>query len=228
MSKLIAKYPRLSFAALMIFFALLEILATPLLTFLADERLALTVPLGYLAQAIAFIPPFLMIGAVAGKCLRAPFLYALDFFGIFALVDFVGQIPLAYFAYDNALSTPLWLMLLIYFGLSLLHSAFFLLLLFLGYLLFTKGKAQAEERFFGLRGSDARMLALAAAVIALQELVLFVMDFFGHLRDKLFIFEAVDLLDAVLSLLFIALCTALAFTAGRFASRTLGAPKKAD
>ncbi len=212
----------------MIFFALVEIGLTPLLTYLADERLALTVPLGYLAQALAFIPPFLMIGAVAGKCARTSFGASLAFFAIFAAVDLLGQFPLAYFAYDNALSTPFWLMLLVYLALSLLHSAFFLLLLLLGYLLFARGKASLEERFFGFGGSDARMLTLAVLAITLQELVLFVMDFYAHLKEKLFIFEAVDLLDAFLSLLFIAFCASVAFLSGRFGSRVLTLSKKAD
>ncbi len=205
----------------MVFFALVEVGLTPLLTYLADERLALTVPLGYFAQALAFIPSFLMIGAVAGKCVRTSFGASLDLFAIFAAVDLLGQFPLAYFAYDNALSTPFWLMLLVYLVLSLLHSAFFLLLLLLGYLLFTRGKATREERFFGFGGSDARMLTLAVLAIALQELILFIVDFYGHLKEKLFIFEAVDLLDAFLSLLFIAFCMSLAFLSGRFGSRML-------
>ncbi len=223
LTKLIKNHPYITFGVIMLFFMVLETALTPLMTFLADEGFAVTVPLGYFLKALAYIPPFLMIGAVARKSVHAPFSSALIYFAIFAAADLIGQIPLAYDEYTTTISSPFWFLLIVYMIISLLHSSFFLVLLFLGYLLFTKRKETAEERFFGLGGSDVHMSLLAILAIAVQDLVVFAFSFFEYLDSKLFLIDGIDILQGVFSLFFVLLCAFIAFCSARFGAKNFGA-----
>lgn len=223
LKNLIQKHPYLSFSAIMLVFVLLKVLLTPLLTFVADEGLAITVPLAYFTQALAYIPPFLAIGITLCRRTVVPFPEALLYFAIFAGAELIGQFPLSYLAYTESISSPFWLYLLLYLGRSLVNSLFFLLLILLGYLLFVRKLPLAEKRFWGLGGSDAKGLLLSVLVIASQDVILFIIDFIEYLDEKLFLLDGIDLLEGLYSLLFIALCALLAFCAGRFGARIFGA-----
>lgn len=206
----------------MLFFVVLEAAVAPFMTFLADEGLALVVPLGYVLKAVGYISPFLMIGAVARRCASHTLSAALIYFAIFAAADLIGQFPLAYEEYTAAFSSPFWFLLIVYMIISLLHSSFFLILLLLGYLLFSKKEAIPQERFFTFRGKDFYMSALCIAVIALQDLILFLFSFFEYLDDKLFLIDAVDIFEGLFSLVFIALCAFVSYASARFGARSFG------
>ncbi len=222
MTKLVKKHPYIVFGAIMLFFVVFETVITPFMTFFADEGFAITVPLGYVLKAIAYIAPFLMIGAVARQSAERPFSHALLFFVIFAAADLIGQFPLAYEEYTSTISSPFWFLLIVYMIISLLHSSFFLVLLVLGYLLFTKRSESVEERFFGTKGSDVRMALLSIVVIALQDLVVFAFSFFEYLSDKLFLVDSIDILQGIFSLFFVLLCSFIAFCSARFGARSFG------
>jgi hypothetical protein len=87
----------------MLLFGALEAGLTPLLSALAEEALAVTVPLGYLAQALAVIAPFLMIGA-AVRASENGFGAALPFFFIYLGVRVLMQFPLAIYEYSASLT----------------------------------------------------------------------------------------------------------------------------
>lgn len=215
---LLRRYPYFSFFLIMLLFGALEAGLTPLLSALAEEALAVTVPLGYLAQALAVIAPFLMIGA-AVRASENGFGAALPFFFIYLGVRVLMQFPLAIYEYSASLTTSYLFVLFVYELTAILNSLFFFFLLLLGYLLFRGSEKKRDERFFGFGGKDTRMLWLSAFVIALQKTVLFIMSYLEHLGSKLWIFESEDALDALLSVLFIALCTLLSYAVGRFAMR---------
>ena len=206
----------------MIFFLLVKVGLTPLLTLAADEGLAITIPLGYFTQTLAYIPPFLAIGVTLCRMTRDTLPYSLFYFLLFAGVELLSQFPLSYFAYTASITTPFWVYLLLYLARSAVNSLFFLLLIFLGYFLFIRRVRTSEKGFFGLSGSDAKGLLLSVLVIASQDLVLFIIDFIEYLESKLFLLDGIDILEAVFSLFFLALCALLAFCSGRFGARSFG------
>ncbi len=210
----------------MLFFGMLEAVLTPVLSFAADERLAITVPLGYLTQAVAVIAPFLMTGAAAFAMCEGGFSSSLPFLGIYTGARVLVQFPLAIYEYSESLSSPYLLVLFVRILTSLLNAAVFFLLLFLGYLLFARRGGRRDGRFFGFAGADTRILWLAVFAIAAQDLAVFIIDFIAHLKSKLWLFDGGDFIDALISLLFIAFCALLAFLSGRFASRAFFAPKR--
>lgn len=216
------KHPYAFFTLFVSLFGLLEAVFSPLLSHLADEGLAITVPLGYLAQALAVVAPFLMVGAVAHAMCGRPFGASLSFFGIYAAVKLLVQFPIAIYEYSESLSSPYLLVLGVYLLTAALDSLVFLCLLWLGYLLFARGECTHEIRFLGARGTDTRVLWLSVAAIAVQDVVLFVLSFIEHLRSKLYLFEAADLADILISLVFIALCALLSYAVGRFSMKAFG------
>ena len=206
----------------------LEVGLTPLLSYMAEERLALTVPMGYLAQAIAVLAPFLMLGAVAYAMCYSGFLASLPFFGIYTAIRVLMQFPLAIYEYSESLSSPYLFVLFVYILTSLLNIAVFFLLLLLGYLLFARGKNGHDERFFGCKGADTRILWLCVAAIAVQDIGVFIVEFIEHLKGKLWLFDGGDFTDILISLFFILFCAILSFTAGRFAMKAFYPPYKTE
>lgn len=216
------KHPYLFFTFLMVLFGAVEVGATPFLTYLAEEGLALTVPLGYAAKALAYLPPFLMVGAVCYEMCNKPFFSALPFFWIYVVTELFGQIPFAAFSYSAVDSSPLWFLIIVYLAKSLLQSLLFFLFLLLGYLLFAKPQGTHAKSFFSLRAADTRALALTVGIIALQDLIVFIISFVEYLRDKFmqyYDFDGADFADILISVAFIAFCALIAFSAGRFAMR---------
>ena len=212
------RYPYFSFSFIMLFFGAVEALFTPFLSYLAEEGLAITVPLGYLAQALAVIAPFLMLGA-AIRASEEGFSASLTYFFIYFGIRILMQFPLAIYEYSSSLTTPYLFVLFVYELTAILNCLFFFFLLFLGYLLFKGAKTKREPRFFGFGGKDTRILWLATLAITAQKTVLFIMSYIEHLKSKLWIFEGEDAVDALFSILFIAFSTFLSFAVGRFAMR---------
>ena len=212
------RYPYFSFFIVMLFFGVSEVIFTPFLSYLAEEGLAITVPLGYLAQALAVIAPFLMLGA-AIRASEGGFSAALPFFFIYFGVRILMQFPLAIYEYSVSLSTPYLFVLFVYVLTAILNCLFFFFLLLLGFLLFKGNENKREPRFFGFGGKDTRILWLSTLAITTQKTVLFVISYIEHLKSKLWIFEGKDALDALISVIFIAFCTLLSFAVGRFAMR---------
>lgn len=222
------KYPYFSFSLIMLFFGVLEAILTPILSFAADERLAITVPLGYFAQAIAVIAPFLMMGAASFALCEGGFSASLPFLAIYTGARVLMQFPLSVYEYSESLSSPYLLVLLVRVLTALLNATVFLLLLSLGYLLFARKTKRHDERFFGFGGTDTRILWLSVLIIAVQDLIVFAFDFIEHLKGKLWLFDGGDLADAFISLFFIVFCALLAFTSGRFASRAFFSPATSE
>ena len=216
---LLKRAPLLTFSVLVSLLSLSAVVLTPLLSYTANEGLAVTVPLGYCADAISVIAPFLTLGAMAYAFCEGGMARAFRFFSIFTLVKVFVAFPLSIIVYSEALSSPYALVLLVYIFSAISEAALLLLVFWIGTLLFGRGERTHEARFLGSDGTDARVLLFSVAVVAVEDILRFVFSFIEHLKEKLWIFDAKDIEDIFISLLFIAACAFLSFLSGRFSAR---------
>jgi len=222
----------------MVVFAAFEVGSTPILFWLAEEGFAITVPLGYLVKALAYVPPFLMFGAVLYELCEKTFFASLNGFWIYTVIELLVQIPIAIYDYSSIDASPYWLLLLLHIGKALLNCLFFFFLILLVYLIFLKRSETHQKKFFGFGGSDTRALGAIAAAIALQDIILFIVSFAEHMKEKAQSYQSFDFADfqdILISLAFIALCAFISYCSGRFSMVVLSrrtalkdSSKKAD
>lgn len=210
----------LFFSLSIVGFAVLECLLTALFSPLLEESVFLTRVFPYVARVLAVIPPFLALGTAVGAIRVRGLGYSFLFIGIYAAVALFSQIPLSLFSYSAADSAPYGLLLLSYMLSGGATVFLFALALLLGYALFMQNERVSEDTpFFSLLGNDARVLALAAALLTVYHIVREVIDIFVYLKEHLYIIAGADLLSMVLSLFFFLALGVFAFVTGRAAER---------
>lgn len=215
----------LFFALSIVGFAVLECLLTALLSPNLEDSLFLSRVFPYVARVLAVFPPFLALGA-AVEAIRVHGLgYSLIYMGIYAGVTFFEQIPLSLISYSPANSAPYAVILLSYMLVAFVTVLLFFLALLLGYAIFMQNEIVSEDTaLFSLKGNDARVLALAAALLTAYHIIQEIVDIFAYLKDKLYIITGEDLFAMLLSILFFLLLGVLCFCVGRVSGRLFPTP----
>ena len=185
------------FTLSMAILTVIQIVLSAILTVFKDtilDHTVLTLLANYTERLIAVLPPVLTFGVAIGAARRQPLSYSFFFFGIYAVLALMAQVPITLISYSPENSAPYVLILISGFAAALLSVLLVACVFLLTYALFIHGgHAREEGRFFSFRDSGARCLWITAALFALYYLGADVLLIVEHLRENLGILNPEDL-----------------------------------